>query len=178
MKLRRDALCAAAEFVLAVETLAQIRGGLVATVGELAALPGASNVIPGETRLSLDVRHPDDAARGKAVEELKQRAAEIAAERGVTLQWETVHQTAAVICNRGLTLPLENAAQRQQREVPLLTSGAGHDAAALAAIGPVAMLFVRCQGGLSHNPAESATEADVRVAIDVMNDFISGLAKP
>ncbi|RXL96523.1 Zn-dependent hydrolase, partial [Citrobacter sp. AAK_AS5] len=61
--------------------------------------------------------------------------------------WETVHQTPAVICSRRLTLPLENAAKRHQREVPLLTSGAGHDAAALAAICPVAMLFVRCKGG-------------------------------
>jgi allantoate deiminase len=175
MTLRHDALCAAAEFVVAVEALAQSRGGLVATVGELAALPGASNVIPGEARLSLDVRHPDDAARGKAVEELKQRAEEIAAERGVNVKWEAVQQTAAVICNRGLTLPLENAAKRHQREVPLLTSGAGHDAAALAAICPVAMLFVRCKGGISHHPAESATEADVAVAIRVLNDFISSL---
>jgi allantoate deiminase len=177
MKLRRDALCAAAEFVLAVELLAQNWGGLVATVGEIAALPGAGNVIPGTAQLSLDVRHPDDAARTQAVAELKARAEEIAAERGVTLQWEIVHQTAAVICNRGLTLPLENAAKRHQREVPLLTSGAGHDAAALAAICPVAMLFVRCQGGISHHPAESARETDVRVALAVMHDFIQALAK-
>lgn len=177
MHLRKDALCAAAEFVLAVEALAQSSGALVATAGEITALPGASNVIPGETRLSLDVRHPDDVTRDQAVSELKQRAERIASERGVTLHWETVHQTAAVICNRGLTLALENAAKRHQREVPLLTSGAGHDAAALAAIGPVAMLFVRCQGGISHNPAESASEADVRVALAAMRDFLKLLAE-
>jgi len=177
MNLRRDALCAAAEFVLAVEALAQNRGGLVATVGEIAALPGASNVIPGEARLSLDVRHPDDAVRSKAGEELRQRAQEIAAERGVTVKWETVHRTAAVVCDRRLTLLLENAVKRQQKEAPLLASGAGHDAAALAAICPVAMLFVRCKGGISHSPAESATEADVAVAIGVMNDFLKTLSE-
>ena len=177
MNLRRDALAAAAEFVLAVEALAQNRGGLAATVGEIAALPGASNVIPGEARLSLDVRHPDDAVRIKAGEELRQRAQEIAAERGVTVKWEMVHQAEAVVCDRRLTLLLENAVKRQQKEAPLLASGAGHDAAALAPICPVAMLFVRCVGGISHNPAELASEADVRVALAVMSDFIVQLTK-
>jgi acetylornithine deacetylase/succinyl-diaminopimelate desuccinylase-like protein len=164
--------------VLVVEGLAQNRGGLVATVGEIAVLPGASNVIPGEARLSLDVRHPDDTVRINAGEELRQRAEEIAAERGVILKWEMVHQTAAVVCDRRLTLLLENAVKRQQKEAPLLASGAGHDAAALSAICPVAMLFVRCKGGISHNPAESASEADLRVALAVVNDFIQSLARP
>jgi len=176
MNLRRDGLAAAAEFVLAVESLAQNRGGLVATVGEITVLPGASNVITGKARLSLDMRHPDDAVRVKAVEELRQRAEEIAAERGVTIKWEMVHQTGAVICDRQLTLLLEHAVKRQQKEAPLLASGAGHDAAAMAAICPVAILFVRCKRGISHNPAESASEADVRVAISVMNDFLKSLS--
>lgn len=175
MKLRRDALCAAAELVLAVEALAQNRGGLVATVGEIAALPGATNVIPGEARLSLDLRHPDDAAREQATAELKKRAEEIAAARGVFMKWETAHQNRAVICERRFTTLLENAVKRHQPEAPLLASGAGHDAAALAALCPVTMLFVRCKGGISHNPAESATEADVAVAIAVLNDFLSNL---
>ncbi|MFO1515266.1 MAG: allantoate amidohydrolase [Verrucomicrobiota bacterium] len=177
MNLRRDALTAAAEFVLAVESLAQNRGGLVATVGEIVALPGASNVIPGETRLSLDLRHPDDVVRSKAGEELRQCAEEIAAERGVAVRWELVHQTGAVVCDRRLTLLLENAVKRQQKEAPLLASGAGHDAAAMSALCPVAMLFVRCKGGISHNPAESATGADVAVAIGVMNDFLKSLSE-
>jgi allantoate deiminase len=177
MNLRRDALCAAAEFVLAVEALAENRGGLVATVGEITALPGASNVIPGDARLSLDVRHPDDSLRVKAGDESKLRAEEIAAERGVTVKWEWVHQTGAVICDRRLTLLLENAVKRQQKDAPLLASGAGHDAAALSVICPVAMLFVRCKGGISHNPAESASEADIRVALAVMNDFLKMLSE-
>ena len=177
MSLRRDALAAAAEFVLAVESLAQNRGGLVATVGEIAAVPGASNVIPGEARLSLDVRHPDEVIRRTAIEELKLRADEIAAERGMGLKWETVHEASATVCDRRLTLLLENAVKRHQREVPLLTSGAGHDAAVLSALGPTAMLFVRCKGGISHNPAESASEADVRLALNVMNEFLKQLSE-
>ena len=177
MKSRRDALAAAAEFVLAVESVAQNRGGLVATVGEIKALPGASNVIPGEALLSLDVRHPEDAVRTKATEELKQCAEEIAAERGIIVKWELVHQTSAVVCDRRLTLLLENAVKPYQKEAPLLISGAGHDAAAMAAICPVATLFVRCKGGISHNPAESASEADIRFAINVMNDFLKQLSE-
>lgn len=177
MNLRKDALCAAAEFVLAVEDLAQRRGSLVATVGEITALPGATNVIPGEARLSLDVRHPEDAMREQATGELQQRAKEIAAERGVTVLWETAHQNRAVVCERRFTTLMENAVKRQQREAPLLASGAGHDAAALATICPVTMLFVRCKGGISHHPAESATESDVAVAIAVLSDFLAQLAK-
>lgn len=177
MKLRRDALCAAAEFVLAVEDLAQQRGGLVATVGEIAALPGATNVIPGEAKLSLDVRHPEDAVREQATVALQRRAEEIAAERGVVLRWELSHQNRAVICERRFTTLMENAVKRHQQEAPLLASGAGHDAAAMAAVCPVTMLFVRCKAGISHNPAESATEADVAVAIAVLNDFLAQLAR-
>ena len=177
MNLRRDALCAAAEFVLAAEALAQNRGGLVATVGEIAAWPGASNVIPGEARLSLDVRHPDDTVRRRAGDALKKRAEEIAAERGVQVRWELVHETPAVVCDRRLTAVLNEAVKRRQKASPLLASGAGHDAAAMAAVTPVAMLFVRCKGGISHHPDESVTSGDVRVAIHVMSDFIAEMAK-
>jgi len=177
MNLRRDALCSAAEFLLAVEGLAQNRAGLVATVGEIAALPGASNVIPGEARLSLDVRHPDDTVRRRASEELKMRAEEIAAERGVEVTWEFVHEMPAVICDRHLTAALNEAVKQRQKDSLLLASGAGHDAAAMAAVTPVTMLFVRCQGGISHHPDESATLENVRVAIAVMNDFLQQLDK-
>lgn len=177
MSLRRDALCAAAEFILLAESLARRRAGLVATVGEMAALPGASNVIPGEVRLSVDVRHPNDAARRKAVAELRIRAVASAARRGVRLDWRIVHETAAVRCDARLTALMGRAVKRHQSELVWLHSGAGHDAAALAAITPVTMLFVRCKGGLSHHPAESASVHDVRVALAVMNDFIAGLAR-
>src|SRR6185436_4163226 len=150
---------------------------LVATVGEIAALPGASNVIPGEARLSLDVRHPDDTVRRRACEELKTRAEEIAAGRGVQVSWELVHENPAVVCDRRLTAVLNEAVKRQQKDSPLLASGAGHDAAAMAAVTPVTMLFVRCKGGISHHPDESATLEDVRVAIAVMSSFLQQLDK-
>jgi allantoate deiminase len=176
MNLRRDALCAASEFVLAAESLAKRRNGLVATVGEITARPGASNVIPGEVRLSLDVRHPKDALRMAAVAELKARASAIAAKRKVGLDWQPVHHTPTVTCDRQLSSVLGQAVKLRQGNLVLLHSGAGHDAAAMAAITPVTMLFVRCKNGISHHPDESASVDDVRIAIAVMNDFISLLS--
>jgi len=182
MNLRRDALCAAAELISTVETFACSRrgdeadSGLVATVGEITALPGASNVIPGEVKLSLDVRHAKDLDRERAVASLKQMAARIARRRGIELSIEVVHQSAAVACDRRLSRLLARAATDHQRHVPSLPSGAGHDAAAMAAITPVAMLFVRCKGGISHHPDESVRLEDVRTAISVMGDFIERCA--
>ena len=177
MDLRKDALCAAAEFVLAVEAHARACPGLLATVGELAALPGARNVIPGEVSLSLDVRHPDDAARGTACARLQALAKDIAQKRRVDVESSVVHETQAVVCDKRLATTLDQAVKRHQTESVLLPSGAGHDAAAMAAITPVAMLFVRCKGGISHHPDESASVEDVRLAIAAMNDFVLLLAQ-
>ncbi len=176
MNRRRDALCAAAEFLLDAELLARGKDGLVATAGEISALPGASNVIPGEVRLTLDLRHPEDLVRQAALNELQNRAAAIASERKVHLDWRLVHQTAAVACDPRLSALLGQAVRRHQPELAMLPSGAGHDAAALAAITPVAMLFVRCKGGVSHHPDESVAVEDISVAIAVMDDFLQSLA--
>jgi allantoate deiminase len=151
-------------------------GGLVATVGELAVEPGAPNVIPGRVTASLDVRHPEDAARERAVAALRERAVRIAAARGMQMAWDELQSTAAVPCSAELTEVLAAAVTDAGHEAPRLASGAGHDAAMMAAIAPVAMLFVRCAGGVSHHPAESVRPGDVDVAIDVTTRFVERLA--
>jgi allantoate deiminase len=171
MDLRRDALCGAAEIVLAAE-----RSGVIATVGQMSVEPGASNVIPGHVTLSLDVRHPSDAQRRAAVRRLHVRARAIARERGLRLTWTALHDAASVRCDATLTRLLSSAVARQGLQVARLPSGAGHDAAALASICPVAMLFVRCRGGVSHHPAESIKRGDVERAIAVLADLIETLA--
>ena len=172
MKLRRDALCAAAEFILAVE-----RCGITATVGQIDAQPGASNVIPGRVALSLDVRHLADVRRIAVVKSLHARATDIAKRRGVRLVWTPVQETASVACDRGLTAVFKDAVAKHQPRVFALPSGAGHDAASMSAVCPVAMLFVRCKGGVSHHPSESVRTADVAVALAVLRDFILALAR-
>jgi allantoate deiminase len=171
MALRRDALCAAAEFILAVERI-----GVTATVGQIEAQPGASNVIPAHVTISLDVRHLEDARRRAAVERLRERANAIAKKRAVSVSWTPVQETASVACDSRLRAVLHAAAREFEPAAPQLPSGAGHDAAALAAICPVAMLFVRCKGGLSHHPGESVKRADVAKGIAALRSFVLRLA--
>lgn len=172
MNLRRDALCAAAEFTLAVE-----RCGITATVGQIDAQPGASNVVPGRVTLSLDARDLADAKRRAVVSSLQKQARSIASRRRVRMKWTPVQESGSVACDPALSALLGQATARHQPRVLALPSGAGHDAVAISAVCPVAMLFVRCKRGISHNPAESVKAADVRIALTVLRDFILQLAK-
>ncbi|MGZ3666958.1 MAG: allantoate amidohydrolase [Ktedonobacterales bacterium] len=177
MPLRRDALCAASEFVLAVEAAGRETDGLVATVGQLRVEPDASNVIPGVVVLSLDVRHQEDARREAACEALHRRAEEIARARNVGLRWQTLQRNAAVACSPSMTERLAQAVAAEGIEVLTLPSGAGHDGVSMQRLTDIAMLFVRCERGISHNPAESVEVADVAVAIAVMERFLAVLAE-
>src|SRR4051794_36633332 len=176
MALRRDALAAAAELVGAVEARARAVDGLVATVGELAVQPGASNVIPARATLSLDVRHADDAPRAAAGGDLRERAEAIARERDLDVIWTDVQIPRAVACSPALTEELEAAVANAGVRVVRLPSGAGHDAAVMARLCDAAMLFVRCAGGISHSPAEAVDAGDVAVAIDVVGRLLDRLA--
>jgi allantoate deiminase len=171
MNLRNDALAGAAELVLAAE-----RCGVLGTVGKLDVAPGASNVIPGHAVLTLDVRDQNDSRRATAVKSLQAKAKAIAKRRGLKLTWTPVQQTAAVQCDKALTNIIAGCVARRGLKVLKLPSGAGHDAVALSAICPVAMLFVRCKGGISHNPAESVKTKDIAPAIEILADFVQTLA--
>jgi allantoate deiminase len=177
MDARHDAACAAAEWVLAVEAAARAEPGLVATVGRLEARPGAPNVVPGAAVASLDARHADDAVRETAVTALRAEAQRIGAARGVEVAWREVMSASAVAADRALTAALSTAVAERGLAVVTLPSGAGHDGVALAELTGVAMLLVRCAGGISHHPDESVDEADVAVALDVLHGFVRGLAR-
>jgi allantoate deiminase len=172
MALRRDALGAAAEFVTALEAVARKQDGLVATVGKVVVEPGARNVIPGRVALSLDLRHASDSVRESALARLRERAGAIAGARGVGLEWQVGKGTRTVDTSAGLTELVAEAVIASGHPVVRLPSGAGHDAVMFATITPVAMLFVRCAGGVSHNPAESVTAEDVAAAIDATTRFL------
>ena len=176
MTMRHDALTAAAEFALAVERAGRETPGLVATVGKLRIDPGAANVIPGRAELTLDLRHAEDAVWRAKAEEMRVMAAEIAARRGLALDFKTIMETPAVAGDPVLTSLLEQAISAIG-ETPLrLVSGAGHDAVPLSRRMPVAMLFVRCKGGVSHNPAESIAAEDAAVAVRALTEAIRLLA--
>lgn len=176
MNHRRDALVAASAFVQAVEDYTTGKAGLVATVGQLTVEPGAANVVPGEVSLSLDVRHADDAERLLATERLLDDAGEIAKNRSIGLATSQIGDNATVPCSPHLSKLLAQAIEQLGHPVTRLASGAGHDAVVMSGLTDIAMLFVRCKGGVSHNRAESVAEPDVADAIDVLGGFLALLA--
>jgi len=176
MNLRRDALAGAAEWMALVEREAKQEAGLVATVGKIQASPGASNVIPGEVHMSLDVRHQYDEVRSQMVAHLIARAQQVAQRRGLELGFRTNYEQSAVACDEGLRELLAESVEAMEYPVHGLVSGAGHDAMVLAQLCPSAMLFLRSPQGLSHHPDESVWPQDAEAAIGVGLEFLKRLA--
>ncbi len=176
MTLRKDALAGAAEAVLAVEAVG-LAHPVVATVGRLEARPGAVNVIAGEAGFSVDLRAADDRDRAVALADLRSRLEAIADRRGLSCRVTLLHESPAVPCSPRLMARVEAALRARGLAAERLLSGAGHDAAALAAITDVAMLFVRCAGGISHNPLESITAEDAGLGAAVLLDTLVSLTE-
>ncbi|MDP3740448.1 MAG: allantoate amidohydrolase [Hyphomonadaceae bacterium] len=177
MHLRADALAAAAEAVLAAERIAtEGPADLVATVGQVAAKPGAPNVIPGHAEITIDVRAGTDPVRDEGLRQIEAAIAEIAMQRGVKVEVERVQNLPAARMDARLQGLLKRAAEKFGHAAPELVSGAGHDAMMLADFAPTAMLFIRCAGGISHNPAESVTPEDCEAALGVLLAFVDVFA--
>jgi allantoate deiminase len=177
MGLRRDALAGAAEWIGAVEAKAARAGnGLVATVGKIEAAPNADNVIAGVVLASLDVRHPHDAQRLGAVDDLLEAASKIAGRRKLALQCTHQMNQPAVTMDERLTDYMTAAMEAAGLPPKQMPSGAGHDAMVMAGRMPTTMLFVRSPGGISHNPAEAVREEDVEAALEVGARFLERLA--
>lgn len=165
MHLRYDAIAGAAEWIGTVERVAQEVPGLVATVGRIEAKPGAPNVIAGEAKLTLDVRHSSDETRSLAVDNLIRQAQGIAARRGLSVRENVVLSQRAVAMDPFLIGEIERAIVKTGCKPHRMVSGAGHDAMILAEKVPSAMIFLRTPGGISHDPAESVSPDDVEKAI-------------
>jgi allantoate deiminase len=176
MDLRRDAITAAAEWILAVERIAQKDPGLLATVGRIEAKPGASNVIAGQARVSLDLRHRSDEIRVRAAAALRGLAEEIVERRGLTVRTSELLNQRAVEMDKFLVGEIDNAMRSVGCQAHRMVSGAGHDAMILAEKVPAAMIFLRTPGGISHDPAESVRTEDVAKAIECGLHLLEQLA--
>jgi allantoate deiminase len=172
MALRRDALAAAAECVLAIERIAAADPALVATVGRLEALPGATNVIPGGARFTVDLRSSDDERRVRAAAAVEAGMRAICERRAVGLSHQRTQEQAVTRCAPWLVERMARAIQSEGVRVRRLPSGAGHDGMALQTLADIAMLFVRCEKGISHNPVEAITAADAQTGARVLMRFI------
>jgi allantoate deiminase len=172
MAVRRDALAAAAECVLMIERRAAAEPELVGTVGRIEAGPGAVNVVPGSARFTVDLRAPADERRAVALADLLAGFDAIAARRQVTITTTKTHDAASSPCAPWLADQIRDAIEAEAHALRSLPSGAGHDGMAVASITDIAMLFVRCRGGISHNPAEAITAADAEAGARVLARFI------
>ncbi len=174
MPLRRDALAASARMVAAIEDIARAdKSELVATVGRMAVAPGAANVIAGEVRFTVDIRAGTTERRDRAAAAIGEAMQAIARDRDVALTVATIHDLPPTPCDPRLMDLLDAAIRATGQPARRLMSGAGHDAMAMAALGPVAMLFLRCAGGISHHPAEHVDPADADAALAAMRGFIA-----
>ena len=172
MRLRRDALAGAAECVLAVERIAAAESDVVGTVGRIEALPGAINVIPGRVRFSVDVRAPTDDERARALEAMRAAFAGIGERRGLAVELTPVWEAKTARCASWLQKQIAEAIEAEGIPVRRLPSGAGHDGMAMIGVADIGMLFVRCKGGVSHNPAEAISEEDAGIGARVLLRFI------
>ncbi|MBI0480119.1 Zn-dependent hydrolase, partial [Dickeya dianthicola] len=169
MSQRQDALAAAATWMTQAEQITRDSDPyLVATFGALQCLPGAANVIPGEVRLTLDIRGPDDKPLDALLQRLLTLAQDIAVQRGCAFSADEYYRIAATRCDDDLQQRLSAAVTQVQGDNLLLPSGAGHDAIAIAESWPVGMLFMRCKGGISHHPDESVLTDDVALALQAL----------
>ncbi len=176
MALRKDALAGAAEMMLAIE---RITGGgppdLVGTVGRIAALPGAPNVVPGEVNFTIDLRAGTAEVLSAAETAVVFELVAIAERRGLGLMLDKAHELPPSPCDPALRTLLGRAVEAAAVPAYDIVSGAGHDAMIFSPITPSAMLFIRCKGGISHNPLESVDPADAGLALRALLNFVDQL---
>ena len=177
MDLRSDALCAAAEFALAVEEIGKEHiNKLVATIGKFNVSPNTSNVIPGLVHHTLDIRSTDDAFLQTIAKSLEEKGKEIASKREITFNWQLMQSNPSVACDTELKQLLEKSIEKTKTpRIEEISSGAGHDAVIIAKVAPISMLFMRSKGGISHNPDEYTSAEDINAALLVCNQFMDEL---
>ncbi|MBN9586995.1 MAG: Zn-dependent hydrolase [Afipia sp. 62-7] len=177
MPLRKDALAAFSEVVLAVEKLARDLGpNAVGTVGEMEIDNPSRNVIPGDLTFTIDIRSAESATLDALHAGLQKAAAEIAARRKVAVDIRRIWRKEPTIFDTRLVEAVANAAQELGYANRRITSGAGHDACNLATVMPAAMIFVPCKDGISHNELEDATQADCAAGANVLLHTVLSIA--
>ncbi|MEH7225206.1 M20 family metallo-hydrolase [Bacillus sp. JJ1566] len=170
---RRDALVAASQFIYEVQSLpAHVSSSAVATVGKVDVLPNGVNVIPGEVRLTVDIRDIKKETRDQLVDMVIEKAKSISAEHGIDFLYEETLREAPVPISEDMQRKLEKSVVTQGIEPVYLPSGAGHDSMIVGHVLPVAMIFVQSKDGISHNPAEWSSLSDCVQSVHVLKDFV------
>lgn len=177
MPLRKDALAAFSEVVLAVERIARDLGpNAVGTIGEIKIDNPSRNVVPGDLTFTVDIRSSESATLDKLHDALQRAVAEIIARRNVKITIEQIWRKEPTVFDTKLVDAVETATKEMGYSHRRITSGAGHDACHLAAVVPAAMIFVPCKDGVSHNELEDATQADCTAGANVLLHTVLSLA--
>jgi N-carbamoyl-L-amino-acid hydrolase len=173
---RHDAMVGAAALIQAIEEIALVDANGRATVGRLLVTPDSRNVVPSKIWFSVDMRHNDTAGLARMCEALKTRAAEIAAARGIAIAVEPFWESPLIPFDPTLVSHLRQAAEGRGLAHQVMPTVIGHDAVYVARKLPVAMIFVPCHGGISHNEDESITPEWAEAGLVVLADAVLATA--
>ena len=179
MPFRHDALCAAAELILAVENAARSSGAIdtVATVGICEVFPGAVNSIPSQIRLSVDIRDTDLERRDGVMQKMESAGKAIAQKRQVSVRTELVNADAPAVCSPLVVEALAASCRKHNLNFLSMVSRAYHDSLFMSRIAPTAMLFIPCRNGYSHRPDEYASPEDIARGTLVLAETLAALAR-
>ncbi|MGE6896939.1 MULTISPECIES: Zn-dependent hydrolase [Cytobacillus] len=177
MPIRKDALAAASEMILAIEQMLNDRTDSVTTVGKLIVEPNGVNVIPGRVTFTIDIRDIDEQIISTLESSILRQMQKIAERRKVTLKTKMMQRVKPTKTDPMLQQQLANSIEKQGVRPYSLISGAGHDAMNIAAVAPIGMLFVRSKDGISHNPLEFSSDEDIMIATNIFYDTVAGLTK-
>jgi hydantoinase/carbamoylase family amidase len=175
MHLRRDALAGAARIVLGVRGLALERPGATANVGVIAVEPGGSNVVPGRSTLTLDLRFPTDDGLAELEAAAVGLVQDVCGDEGLGVTFEPTYRIPAAPMDGTLIASLEQSARLEEATVRTMPSGAGHDAMVMARHIPTAMVFVPSRNGISHSPAEHTSPEHCALGARILARTVAAL---
>jgi ureidoglycolate amidohydrolase len=176
---RRDALCAAAELILAIENAARSSRAIdtVATVGICEVFPGAVNSIPSRVRLSADIRDTDLERRDDVMQQIETASQAISAKRRVPIHTEVLNADAPANCAPAVIEALSESCEKYHFKFIPIVSRAYHDSLFMSRIAPTAMLFIPCRNGYSHRPDEYASPEDIARGTLVLAETLAALSR-
>jgi ureidoglycolate amidohydrolase len=176
---RRDALCAAAEVIIAIENAARTSGAVdtVATVGICDVFPGAVNSIPSRVQLSVDIRDTNLERRDGVLGVIEAASQSIAAKRQVLMKQDKLNADAPAQCDPAIVETLSQSCKKHEQAFVPMISRAYHDSLFMSRIAPVAMLFIPCRNGYSHRPDEYASPEDIERGVAVLAETLAALAE-
>ena len=175
---RKDALAAAAELILALESAAKSTGAIdtVGTVGICEVFPGAVNSVPSRVLMTTDVRDIDGARRDRVLASLADASSEVSTRRGVKINTELINADPPTTCDPAILAALEESALAAGKKYKRMVARAYHDSSFVSCIAPTAMLFIPCRGGVSHRPDEYASPEWIGGGVHVLSRTLAHLA--